>query len=302
MKKMKLKRVIFAFVILIISAFGFAGCANVEFIRAVDPNNVIIDKLIVEVDESKINKSGVELKSVMDSINDDLISFRLSVEKWKSQFDGYEIIKNVIGDGIHVDVSIIKNKASIAIEFANWQMFGLFYGYTEVEDYEYSKAMEDIGPFIDKILTEEYDNEQFGLFLIKYSIIRNSGIKGEIKDFVFNGTNYYDKYVNLTNNHYSLDDIGISQIFAYPDDRIYNNADVSYVEGGMTFMQWNLNNKSDSFQMEIHKLIPKTIWWYVVALVLSAIFVIVITIVIMIKLKKQPIEKITRWEVEKDGK
>jgi len=209
MKKMKLKRVIFAFVILIISAFGFAGCANVEFIRAVDPNNVIIDKLIVEVDESKINKSGVELKSVMDSINDDLISFRLSVEKWKSQFDGYEIIKNVIGDGIHVDVSIIKNKASIAIEFANWQMFGLFYGYTEVEDYEYSKAMEDIGPFIDKILTEEYDNEQFGLFLIKYSIIRNSGIKGEIKDFVFNGTNYYDKYsgVNATSSQITLDKV-----------------------------------------------------------------------------------------------
>lgn len=299
---MKLKKCILAFVMLILSAFCFAGCANIEFIRAIDSQNVIIDKLVIEVDESKINKSGVELKTIMDSINDDLIAFRLSVDKWKEQFDNHAEIKNMIKDGIYVDASIIKNKASIAIQFANWQMFGLFYGYTEVDDFEYSKALEDIGPFVDKMMTEDYDNEQFGLFLIKYSIIRNSGIGNKLTDFTFNNTNYYEKYINMTNNHYSVDDISLSQIFAYPDDRVYNNADSKYVQGGMTFMQWSLDDKPEDFQMEIYKLVPKSLWWYILALVISAIFVIIITVIIVIRYKKNPREKITRWEVEKDGK
>lgn len=298
---MKFRKYLLTFVLVILSIFGLSGCAKVEFIRAVDSQDVIIDKLIIEVDESKINKSGVDLNTVMTAINDDMVAFRISVEKWKLQFVGYPEIMDSIEKGIYVEVTPIKNKISLAIQFSNWQMFGLFYGYTEIEDFEYSAVMEDVGPFIDNIINEEYSDENYGLFLIKYSMLKNNGILDNIEDFEYSGNNYYDKYVSMTNNHYNLSDISLSQIFAYPDDRIYSNADESYVEGNMTFMLWNLSDKDENFEMQMYKLYPRSTRWYALALIISAIFVVVITIVIARKHKKEPIEKITRWEVEKDG-
>ena len=169
-----------------------------------------------------------------------------------------------------------------------------------IEDFEYKSVMEDVGPFIDNILNEEYSTENYGLFLIKYSMLKNNGILDNIEGFEYNNTNYYDKYIAMTNNHYGLSDMSVSQIFAYPDDRIYSNADESYVEGNTTFMLWDLSDKCENFEMQMYKLYPKTTSWYAFALIISAIFVIVITIVIARKYKKEPIEKITRWEVEKN--
>lgn len=299
---MKTKRLFLSFIMLIVSVITLSGCANIEFIRAVDTQNVIIDKLVIEIDESKINKAGTDLTSVMNAISDDMIAFRQSVDRWKLNFIDYPEILTSLDKGIYVEVTPIKNKISLAIQFANWHMFGLFYGYTQIENFEYQGVLQDVGPFIDQILSKEHENEDYGLFLLKYSILKNSGIKHEIGNFEYNNTNYYEKYVTMTNNHYNLDDVDISQIFAYPDDRIHSNADESYVEGGMTFMQWNLHDKDENFQMEMYKYLPKSTWWYVLALVLSAIGVIGITIYIVWKYKNKPTEKITRWDVEKDGK
>jgi len=299
---MKIKKYLTALLLIFISAFTFFGCADVEFIRAVDATDTIIDKLVIEIDESKVNKSGVELSTVMNAINDDMTAFRLSVDKWKLQFVSFPELMEALDKGVYIDIALINNKISLAIEFANWQMFGVFYGYSDVENFEYSKAMEDVGPFIDDILNEDYSNENYGLFLIKYSILKNSGILGEIEDFQFNNTNYYDKYVELTNNRYSIEDISVSQIFAYPDDRVYNNADEFFVEGGMTFMRWDFDDKTEGFEMQMYKLSVNAIWWYVLALVISAVVIVTLVIIFMTKIKKQKIEQITRWEVESDGK
>ena len=90
--------------------------------------------------------------------------------------------------------------------------------------------------------------------------------------------------------------------FIYPDDRLHSNADYSYVEGGLTWMQWDLDNKSQDFEMEIYKIGARVPWWYALALVISAVFVLVFTIIVFVRAKKNPREKITRWDVEKDGK
>ena len=289
-----------------VSSFGFCGCANIEFYRAIDPYQVIVDKLVIEINESKINKVGLDLDTVMQSINSDIRSFGESIDHWKTQFKDYPEILNAIDKGIKIETPPITkenpNTISVSIEFANWQMFGLFYGYSEVEDLEYKKVMEDVGPFIDNIINEKYEQEDFGLFLIKYSIVKNSGIVSKIETFEQNNINLYNKYRELTKNTYSLDDLKVTEYFAYPDDRIYNNADVSYSEGGMTFMIWDIGEKESGFQMEMYKLYPKAVTWYTIALIISAIFIIVITIVIYKKSKSNPVKKITRWEVEEDGK
>ena len=49
---------------LVISCLTFVGCANIEFIRAVDASNTIIDKLVIELDRSKIEKSGADYDTI----------------------------------------------------------------------------------------------------------------------------------------------------------------------------------------------------------------------------------------------
>ena len=299
---MRIKQCVIAISMLIISALICVGCAEIQFFRAIDANNVIIDKLVIELDESKLNKKGLDLKTIIDTIDDDMDLFRIYVDNWKNQFDNYKTIKEVIKDGIFVEVTPTDNKISIAIQFSGIELFGLFYGYAEIEDVEYVSAIKDVGPFISSMVADEYTNENLGLFLMKYSILKSGSIAGQIENFEFHGTKYYDKYMSLTNNKFSLEDIDLSQYFIYPDDRLHSNADYSYVEGGLTWMQWDLDNKSQDFEMEIYKIGARVPWWYALALVISAVFVLVFTIIVFVRAKKNPREKITRWDVEKDGK
>ena len=69
---MNLKKKLASVFVLVLSALTLCGCANVEFIRAIDSSNTIVDKLVIEVDESKINKCGKELNEVMKSIESDM--------------------------------------------------------------------------------------------------------------------------------------------------------------------------------------------------------------------------------------
>lgn len=298
---MKIKKCLTSILIVLISVFTFYGCAEVEFIRAIDGTNKIIDKLVIQLDESKINKCGKTLDEVMGSIQSDMITFRNSIATWKEQFVVYPDLYGQLQTGIYSEVTVpSKSQISIVIEFANWSMFGLFYGKSDIEDFEYQEAMTDVGPFIEKILNDEYYIEDEGLFFYKYSMIKDTGIINDLENITINGINYYEKYTNITKDLYNKDDIDISQIFVYPDDRIYSNADEKVVEQGLTMLRWDFSDKADDFEMTIYKLAPKGVSWYVLALILSVIATIVVFVLICKNVKNQHIEKITKQEVEKD--
>ena len=116
---MKIRKYILTLTLLIVSIFGLCGCANIEFYRAIDAYNVIVDKLVIEVDESKVNKVGLSLETVMQSINHDIITFRNSIDKWKMQFVDYPDIMNALDKGIKIETPPVTsdepNKISISI-------------------------------------------------------------------------------------------------------------------------------------------------------------------------------------------
>jgi len=288
-------------IILICTCFCF-GCAKMEVFRAVDANDVIVDKLVVTLNKSSLDKtSNSSYQIVRDMVCNDMSAFVGYVNEWKETFRlDYNDIYLGLEKGIECNESFSDNVLSVTIEFKNWSYFGLFYGLTEFEDVVYVKAMKDVGPFIDKILKQDYDTENFGLFLYKYSMINNQGIYAQLKDFKIDGinVNYYDKYTEETN--YSIEDIDLSQIFAYPDDRIYSNADDKEIVGNTTFLVWDLSDKPDGFQMSIYKLAPRTTIWYVVALVISVVIVLVMLYVLAKKYKGRVTIKITKQEAEKD--
>lgn len=303
---MRLKKVFMCIALILISVTTLCGCANIEFIRAIDSSNTIIDKLAITLDESKINKAGRVLSNgrdgIIDKIESDMQDFIDDVKDWKKEFEIYPDLNERVKNGIKVEASKPrKNEISLSLEFDSWEMFGLFYGYAVAEDFEYTEFMADHGPFIDRILNQEYENNSYGLFLIKYSILKNSGIGKDVQDYEYKGKNYYTEYKNYMHNNYDLSDVDISQIFAYPDDRLYSNADDKEVQGDLTLLRWDLNNKSEDFELTIYKVAANSSNWYILALIISAVSVVIIIFVINRKSKNQIEVRITKGEVEKDG-
>lgn len=287
--------------VMLVCVTTFFGCADIEFIRAVDSSNTIIDKIAISIDESKVNKAGSDINTVVSMIENDMVLFRNSVTEWKEvQFLEYPELFESVRTGIKVEVSKPrKNEISLAIEFRDWKMFGLFYGYAEAEDFEYSKFIEDKGPFIKNILSSDYEDNSYGLFIIKYSILKSVSLESDIPNFECNGTNYYQKYREYFVNRYGMEDVNLSQIFAFPDDRLHSNADDSEVQGDLTLLKWDLSSKSEDYQMTIYKIAANSSAWYILALALSAIAGIVILIVIKKKTKGQIVQIIEKKDLGK---
>lgn len=284
---------------LLITMFGVFGCAEIEYIRTVDSYNTIMDKLVIKLDK---NKLGSNYSTVKNSVYDDLIIFRNHVYNWIDSFEEvYPEVYEDLKEGILCQiVDDVDNELSLIVEFANWYCFGVFYGYYEESEFEYCKAMNDIGPFIKQILNQDYQSEEMNIFLYKYSMIKQDNIKSIIDKFTIDEieTIYYDKYKDMTG--YSLNDIDLSQVFAYPDDRIYSNADVKEVVEGITFLAWDLSDKNENFQMTIYKVAPHAYVWYITGLIISAIVVVVLFIVIGKKYKNEIKIIITKQEAEKN--
>lgn len=306
---MKTRKIITTLILLLVAVFSLCGCASIQMVRAIDSSGTIIDRLIIDLDESKINKSGKTVQEVKSSIKNDIISFRQYVDNWKEQFtiEEYPELATSLGTGIVVNDTEVGNQLTVTVEFANWTMFGLFYGIVTIEDVEYEKALNDVGPFLSELLLGQYGNEDMGVFLYKYSLVRDEGFiknlqalpEGEDNDFSV----LYEKYRKLTNNYYDVDDLNLSQIFAYPDQKLYSNADEVEVAGDLTMMMWDLSNKEDGFKMEIYKLGPKTVGWYVIALIISAVAIVIVMIKLSANSAKNKVTvHITKEEVEKNEK
>lgn len=297
-------------ILLVVSMVCFFGCARVEYIRAIDPSGVIIDRLVVELDESKINKAGKTLAEVRSSIEGDMMTLRSSVQAWKNDIGSrYPELSDSIEIGITcLPPTTIGNKVSQSIEFANWKMFGIYYGLIEIDGVEYDKVIDDVGPFVEEILKGDYTEENAGLFTYKYAQIKDKNILSNIKDAKEVGgndySNLYDKYRNYLNNYYDIDDLKMVQTFTYPlnnaNEKLYTNADEVEIAGGVVFMQWDLNDNDDSL-LEIYKLAPRMTAWYVLAIIISITVLCIIVINVAKKSAQNKVSvQITKEEVEKD--
>lgn len=293
---MKYKKYLLSFLILIISVVTFSGCANIEFVRKFDGSSEIFDRLVIELDKDELESFGYDLKDTMTIINEDLNDIRLYVEDWKKSFfevEGLENVAKMVSTGIKVSIDKpTTNRIYMTVVFSDIKMFGLFYGYTTIEEYEYNKAMTDVGPFIDKIISNDYSTEKYGIFLYKSAIVKNGGILDSLQDFEVNGVNYYNKYRKEFNYDYNLEDVEFYEMFTYPDDRLYSNADDSEVNKGLSIYRWSLSDKDDNFEMILYKLSPNASAWYILALVVSILVVVVLSVIVIVnRINKKNLKK-----------
>lgn len=300
---MKIKKFLTTFFVLLICVFCCVGCGEVQFNRAVYADNKILDQFVINLNKTAIDNSGkISAEELVDIIYEDLNTFRQYVEDWTNSFkDDYPDVHLALMEGLKCEVFPDPDtELSVSIEFANWGLFGMFYGISNIKDVEYEKAVSDVGPFIYQIAKQDYQVEDFGLFLQKYAMVKDDGVYSQIEKFKIDAidVNYYEKYSNLTG--FELEDCEVWQVFAYPDDRLYANADEKEVVENMTYFAWNLSDKSEDFQMSIYKIAPKSTIWYVLALFLSLATVIIVWVILKIKSNKRISMCISKKDVEKD--
>lgn len=295
---MKSKKILINLIILLLCVFTFFGCARVDMMRIVDGNYVITDKIVIEFDETKIVAGGKTVAEVVSKLDRDFDILKNAIDDWKKEFeepypDVYEELKLGVLCGKE---NSIKNKYSLYITFSSSKMFYLFYGYYPEEECTIDGVIADVGPFLDKIAREEYDIEDMGWFLTKYSMLLSDNPVDKIKEFTYNDRNICNDYSEYTG--YTIEDVELNQIFTYPDDRLYSNSDFSEVEGGLSFFGWELNNKSEGYALELYRLLPKPAAWYVLGIVLSALTVVILLVVYFVKYRKQIKVKISKQDAE----
>lgn len=295
---MKTKKILTILAVLIISMCTFFGCARIDVIRTIDENFVITDEIAIEFDEQAFLKSGKSVSQVISKLDRDFETLEEHISEWKNSFSDYPELMKELDKGIICNKkNDIVNTYSIYIEFKTSKMFYLFYGYYDME-FEYLEALEDVGPFIDKMVAEDYLLEDYGIFFYKISKLTSSNVLPDLKEFTFKDRNICDEYEELTG--FTLDDAEVTQYFTYPDDRLYSNADYQEEVGGVTFFAWEYDDKGEDFELEIYKLYPKHVSWFILGLIISAIVVIALIIIYFVKYRKQVEVMITKSDVENE--
>lgn len=309
---MKIRKFLTSLILICVSAICGFGCASLESFRVIDPYNeesVITDKFVVTLDKKKL---GDNYTTVSNAVYDDMIAFRNYVKDWINSFQAdYPDVYEDLNSGIICEVSPNQGEIlSVTIGFADEYTFAMFYGIIELDDESHKQAIKDIGPFLSQMLTQQYKVEEMGLFLYKYAVLNNTNWFYNIEDYKFDGigTEYYKKYSEMTG--FDLDDVSVSQVFVYPDeklsyvdDAIYNNADVVEKLEGFTFLGWDLHNKDEDFKMSMFKLAPNPAPWYVIAIAISVGVVFGVSVTIGVKKKKNNVEKVdVKGENDNNGR
>ena len=308
----KIFSLIFVFMITIV----LSGCAKIEYYRVVDAYGYIMEKLVIEIDKEAIDAAFPEntrarsysANDLVGIIMQDFKDFENKVAQWElDNFGMYDILYAELRDGITIDkiAALYEDgiKASLTIGFESEKLLYIFYGVAEITNengdvVEYTPMLNDYGPFLTTFDEVEVEND--GFFTYKYDVRNSKTIADALNtedsdnDGKADGDEYYlgyiDKYGALFSGLYDMNDVLLYQVFGFPDEKLHSNADYESVEGGINLFKWKIDISQDE-TLEIYKTGANRYLWYITAIVVSIVSVIVIAV--NIKKNKEPVKKVT---------
>ncbi len=288
-----------ALLTLIISSLLFVGCASVDYTRVYTGSGSIIDEISIVLDKEEFTSGKAQ--SVYNIVKNDVDLYADAIDNWaKTTFTGYidEVsLYEVFTKGIKVDTTQMKSEAngytfSIFITFKELYHFIYFYGLNTPEILEQQGiiniegavgfATEDYGPFLQSYLQGKYEIDNSPLFTYKAVWSSDNAYENFSRLIRSNDQTYLDYYISRINSVMDttytqeevLDNVEINQHFQTTESRI--KGDTTHVDGlsqaGFTIYSWNLNEDGEQ-TIDIYRARPVTVWWYVVAVVVSGLCV-----------------------------
>lgn len=270
MKKLKYLSLILVLSCVVI----LSGCANIEYQRLVDDFGQILDKITIEIDETKL-PSDVNVNTLVGKIKGDLSKYyvnpmrqRLAVFKVEHPVEYHQLVDYVsindptesVENGIH--------KITVETIFASSDVMAFMYGYNSTDTDSNSGLTESKNFFIKKY-TQTTDN-----------------VFGDITQIEFSGENLFDEYVEFVGEEYGASDVTLTQIYGSTDSRMHSNADETINYNGFTCHLWEFSGDNSSGQLMFYYLTANPTGWYVLAIVLTILVVLIIVACYIIKKRK----------------
>lgn len=257
---MKFKKISLAFCLLFI--LFFSGCCSVEFSRTIKEDGKIIDAVAVTLDLEKIKSSGYNTSTVIEHVEQKMSSYLSSVIlSFKTRDDGLDNISKLTV--LQNTTSLVyqkENKVVALLSFKNYGTFKYFYGLHLSED-------------SDDTICEE------GFLVNKHISTGKTIFAGEDARFIEND------FLSYFNNNFTLDDASYQYTFGTIDDSLYSDADKTYTEDGINYHQWIINSNNPNKEIETYHLQIKPVNWYLTALVVTASFILISFMIVLIKKK-----------------
>lgn len=241
--------------------FIFSGCANVEFSRTINEKGNIVDAVAVTLDNEKISNAGYNFSEVESYIEQKMSSYLSAViSSFKNREDNLDNITKLTVLQNTTPLIYKKDNTLIALlKFKNYGTFKYFYGLHLNESSE------------DNTIIEE------GFLINKYISTGKTIFAGEDARFIEND------FLAYFNDNFSINDVSYEYTFGTIDDKLYSDADYTFTKEGINYHQWIVKSNNTNREIKTYNILVKPLNWYLIALIITATFILVSFAVIYIK-------------------
>ena len=269
---------------MVLSLFVFAGCASIEYQRVTDDYGKIVDKIVIEIDETKLSKklSPEKLDALKYDIKNDIDNYVFALKQVK-----YDLIRTNEDPSLDYDEGIIiestgwvpqlnnKNMIICQITYLNSIYLDKLNG-SESEDSESNAETDDS--------TQVVEN----LFISKYMMYSDNVFSG-MEDMVGVGGKNYFRHYSKAYGEFGVEDIQLSQIYGTTDSRLKSNADHKHVIEGINYHLWEIGTQNEEYKtikLSYYYRTAVGTGWYILALALSVGLAILLFLYYIIVVRK----------------
>lgn len=261
---MKLLKKLSVLILCLTLIFGLSGCAKIRYQRILNTDGSIVDAVSVKLDEQKIVENGFDIGNVKSEIKRKMnIYLNAICNAFETRDDRLnEIEKTAIRNNVLAEVFEGGEYITASLTFSNYSAFKYFYGlHLDDED-------------------EQNNSETIKTLLYNKNVTTGKTIfSGEDAQFITN------EFISYFGNKFDINDAELSYIFATPQSKLHSDATYSYEIDGVHYHEWvvkDINQEIQTFTVQV-----KPINWYILALLLTVVLLVVLFLIASIKRKKQ---------------
>lgn len=272
----KMKKIIAIIFCLCLSIGLFSGCSTVSYGLVQYSDGQILQSFSTVLDEDVLTENGYAIegeggvKNKIKSVYTNLVNELQSDFETRILISGNFQIYNVVMQDIkNATITDEDNVITLQILFKNLTNYRYFYDL--VKDSEEDNSNSDTiteYPFYNVITTKTYTKF--------YNYRENPhflNAENEIKEY-FAGSDF------------TIDDVGFNYCYGLPSSSKYkSNADYIYSQNGIDIHIWKLDSSELNKEIEFYRIQIKPTLWYVLAVALTFILLVILVVTCLIKNK-----------------
>lgn len=257
----KLKKILLTLLITFIMLLS-TGCASIEYERVLNTDGTILDAVCVKLDNEKITTAGFNLETVKTEIKSKMnLYITAIIQSFYNRDDGLlDIEKISVYNNITTTVTEKNDYIIASIKFRNYNTFKYFYGlHLDNDDNDNTKTIEE--------------------FLYNKNVSAGKTIfSTSDAEFITN------EFLCYFDNNFTINNAELLYSFGTPESKLHSDANYKFTHDGVYYHQWVLNDVNQDITTYTYQMKP--INWYILALILTFIFIIVLFIISLFQKKK----------------